>query len=126
MKKILFIVNCMIFILSNSYSGTMTICQGRFETGQPVYVKIDWNNKAVYINRLHTFIQSAVAYGIITDTYKNQLGISTFSIIGHFQNTGTFITQQQEQYGQIIFTNFARLHCSKEFFKPFSDRMLSN
>lgn len=112
--------------LSNSYAGTTSICQGRFETGQPVYVKIDWDNKSVYINRSHTFIQSVVAYGIITDTYKNRLGVNTFSIIGHFQNAGTFIAQQQEQYGQITFTNFARLHCSKEFFRPFSDRMLSN
>lgn len=115
-----------LFVTTNIYAKTISICEGKFETGQPVYVKINWDNKAVYVNKFHTFIESVVSYGIITGTYTNSLGIDTFSIIGHFPNAGTFIAQQQTQYGQITFTNFARLTCSKSFYKPFTDKMLDN
>jgi len=75
----LVILFCSIYS-TNIYVNTISLCAGRFETRQPVYVQIDWNNKTVYINKFHTFIESVTAYGIVTGTYTNKLGINTFSI----------------------------------------------
>lgn len=115
-----------LIISSNVYANEISICDGRFESGQSVHVSVDWDNKNVNVNDFKTYIESVTAYGIVTGTYENKLGINTFSIIGYFPRGGTFIAQQQQQYGQITFTNFARLTCSKSFYKPFTDRMLEN
>lgn len=125
MKKII-ITTLVSLISTNIYAKEISICNGRFASGQPVHVKVDWDTKTVTVNKFRTFIESVTAYGIITGSYMNKLNIQTFSIIGHFQNAGTFISQQQMQYGQITFTNFARLTCSKSFYRPFTDRMLDN
>lgn len=124
MKKL--ITTLFLIISSNTYANEISICDGRFESGQSVHVTVDWDNKSVNVNNFKTYIESVTAYGIVTGTYENKLGISTFSIIGHFPNAGTFISQQQQQYGQITLTNFARLSCSKSFYKPLTDRMLDN
>jgi hypothetical protein len=121
------IIKILIALFSvNVYSNETSICSGQFETGQPIKVLIDWDNKTVNVNKFNTYIEGVTTYGIITGSYMNKLGINTFSIIGHFQNAGTFIAQQQVQYGQITTTNFARLSCNKSFYKPFTDRMLDN
>lgn len=125
MIKILLTI-LVLLISSSAYSVEKSVCDGVFESGQAAHVTIDWDNKIVSINKINTYIQSVTSYGIITGNYKNKLNIDTFSIIGHYQNAGTFITQQQVQYGQITLTNFARLFCSKSFYKPFTDRMLGN
>jgi len=122
MKKI--VTTLTLLLSANIYANKVSICDGRFESGQPVHVQIDWDNKTVKINKFTTFIQSAAQYGVVTGNYQNSLGMETFSIIGHFPNKGTFITQQQIQYGQITTTNFARLSCSKSFYKPFTNKML--
>ena len=124
MKKT--IATLALLISANIYANEISICDGRFESGQPVHVTIDWNNKSVNVNKFKTYIESVTAYGIVTGSYTNKLDKETFSIIGHFQNAGTFIAQQQVQYRQITLTNFARLSCSKSFYKPFKDRILDN
>lgn len=125
MKKII-ATTLAVLVSANIFANEISICDGRFESGQPVHVIIDWDNKSVNVNKLQTNIESVTAYGIVTGSYKNRLDKETFSIIGHFRNAGTFIAQQQLQYGQITLTNFARLSCSKSFYKPFTDRMLNN
>lgn len=122
MRKV--ITTLFLMISANTYANEISVCDGKFESGQSVHVIVDWDNKSVNVNNFQTHIESVTAYGIVTGTYENKLGINTFSIIGHFPRAGTFIAQQQQQYGQITLANFARLTCSKSFYKPFTDRML--
>jgi hypothetical protein len=107
----------------NVYANEVSICDGRFETGQLVHVEIDWDTKAVEVNKFRTYIEGSVYYGIVTGSYKNKLDQETFSIIGYFKDR-TFIAQNQNLFGQMSPTNFARLNCSKSFSKPFTNRML--
>lgn len=122
MKKITIMFTML--ISANIYANEISICDGRFESGQPVHVRIDWDTKDVDVNKFKTFIETVIDYGIGTGTTTNKLDQEVFFVIGHFKNRGTFVAQQQIAYGQISLTNFARLSCSKSFYKPFSDRML--
>lgn len=124
MKKALSILA--LLISTNIYANDISVCDGRFESGQSVHVKIDWDSKTVSVNKFQTFIEGIVWYGIVTGTYTNKLNQRIFSIIGHFRNAGTFIAQNQDYYGQFSPTNFARLTCSQSFYTPFTDRTLEN
>lgn len=123
MKKIITAI-LLINISTNIHANEVTICNGIFASGQPVRVKIDWDNKTVDVNKFKTSIESVISYGIITTPYLNKLDKETFSIIGYHQKIGTFVSQQQIQYGDITTTNIARLSCNKSFYKTFTDRML--
>jgi len=128
--KILFLT--LILILSStSTHAEYSICNGKFENGQPVHIKINWDKNTVNINGTDHLISGVnhTGHGIVTVDFNNALKEKTYFVIGHFNNDnfiGQYSEFKKDDKGFPIVLNWGILSCSKSFTKPFMTRMLAS